>query len=148
MRWVVALRFGRFPVQIPMMRSTGPWDPTLQRGSRWPLGRSRDCAVINIGWVRLPPRHLSRDSQRTFRKSHVSITIDFLSEIGMLCFIISKLFFEIKGSLPRTKTFSERQWIIYVNQETGEARLRIKSFSFDLNLVINPSAVNLLGVVT
>ena len=36
------------------------WDPTSLRGYRWCLGRNSQKAVINIGWVRLSPRMMSR----------------------------------------------------------------------------------------
>ena len=37
------------------MRSVTPWDPTSLFGSRWSSGRTWNSAVINIGWVELPP---------------------------------------------------------------------------------------------
>ena len=37
-------------------RSAGLRDPTSLRGSLWPSGRIWKTQVINIGWVRLPPR--------------------------------------------------------------------------------------------
>lgn len=110
--WVVSLIF-RF--KFLWCAQTRLWNPTLQRGSRWTFGKSKNCAEINTGWVRLPPRYLPRDSQMTWKKSRFYCR-RFSFRNWNISFYNIEVFFEIEVELLWTRTFSERQ-LLYINQK-------------------------------
>ena len=63
----------------PTRCSAGLRDPTSLRGSRWLSGRACKTQVINIGWVRLPPRQWPKSwpwtSQIVVEKNDGSVSI-------------------------------------------------------------------------